>query len=183
MTSPQQRSRADHADHADAGAPTDPAARALRRALAALAKRDLSRQQVAAQLARAGFAAAVVEQTLARLEGWHYLDDQRLAARLVQAAAGRGHGLRRSQQQLRRRGLALPADPDLGRQAERDAGARAAATLRRRRPDLASPQGRGRALRFLAGRGFDAATCHSIVAAVRAQQSTEAAESAASHEA
>ncbi|NLG84800.1 MAG: regulatory protein RecX [Firmicutes bacterium] len=62
---------------------------ALEAAARLLARRDYTRQELRQRLANKGFAAAEVEEALARLMAWGYLDERALARRLVEEAITR----------------------------------------------------------------------------------------------
>ena len=82
--------------------PTSARQRALRR----LALRDHSEAEMRRALTRSGFAAAVVDETLARLRAEKYLDDEGLAGRFARSrVAHHGLGRNRVRQALRARGV------------------------------------------------------------------------------
>lgn len=141
------------------------------RAIAHLARRDYGREELRERLLRppraapAGLRAAVdptsvspeaVEAVLDSLEAAGWLDDHRAAASRATARAGR-HGWRRIEADLARRGLSLDADTAAGLQATELARARAVWQRRFGNPPVDARE-RARQWRFLAGRGFDAAT-------------------------
>jgi regulatory protein len=79
---------------------------ARQRALRRLARRDHTEAELRQALVRHGFAAAVVEETLARLRAEKYLDDQGFATRFAHSrVAHHGLGRNRVRQALRARGL------------------------------------------------------------------------------
>jgi regulatory protein len=79
---------------------------ARQRALRRLARRDHSEAELRRALARNGFAASVVEATLARLRSEKYLDDEGFATRFARSrVADHGLGRNRVRQALRARGV------------------------------------------------------------------------------
>jgi regulatory protein len=87
-------------------APVDARARALAR----LARRDHSEQELRRALRRDGFPPDVVDEVLGRLRAERYLDDQGYAARFARSRlAHHGLGRRRVQAALARKGVARPA--------------------------------------------------------------------------
>ncbi len=79
---------------------------ARQRALRRLAVRDHSEAEMRRALARNGFAADVVDETLARLRAEKYLDDQGFATRFARSrVAHQGLGRNRVRQALRARGV------------------------------------------------------------------------------
>ena len=82
--------------------PTSARQRALRR----LARRDHSEAEMRRALTRSGFAAGVVDETLARLRAEKYLDDEGFAGRFARSrVAHHGVGRNRVRQALRARGV------------------------------------------------------------------------------
>jgi len=139
---------------------------ALRRAeedaLALLRRKDRSEAELRRALASAGHGAEVVEAILKKCRGWGYLDDRRLAERLVSDGIELKHlGPARIKRQLRERGL----DPALGESVrEQIAGEepslveRAVAALASKRKSYArlEPEvARRRMIAFLERRGFE----------------------------
>lgn len=80
---------------------------AMARALRFLGGRDRSRQEVRNYLVRAGFGSTVIEEVVARLENWGYLNDRRLAEEWISFRLARGQaGKERLRHELYRRGIA-----------------------------------------------------------------------------
>jgi regulatory protein len=76
------------------------------RALARLARRDHSEQEIRRALRRDGFADGLVDETVARLRRERYLDDAGFAARLARSRlVHSGLGRHRVRQELRRKGV------------------------------------------------------------------------------
>jgi regulatory protein len=76
------------------------------RALARLARRDHSEQEIRRALRRDGFGEDEADETVARLRRERYLDDAGFAARLARSRmAHAGHGRNRVRQELRRKGV------------------------------------------------------------------------------
>jgi len=128
---------------------------ALARAARALRPRDRSRHALDERLASAGVPARARDEALGTLERAGLVDDGRVAAQQADALAGRGFGDAAIRYALERDGLdpehveaALAAlDP------ERD---RARALVERRGADA-------RTARWLAGKGFDAASIEDVL--------------------
>ena len=79
---------------------------ARRHALRRLARRDHSEAEMRRALARSGFAADVVDETVARLRAEKYLDDQGFAGRFARSrVAHHGLGRNRVREALRARGV------------------------------------------------------------------------------
>jgi regulatory protein len=79
---------------------------AYARALARLARRDHSEQEIRRELLRDGFAEEEAEATVARLRRELYLDDTGFAARLARSRmAHAGQGRNRVREELRRKGV------------------------------------------------------------------------------
>jgi regulatory protein len=156
-------------------------------AVALLARRDFSRQELRERLlrrtsearARSGGQAdgpgaqhpeaeaeaqAAVDAVLARLQALGYLDDERLARARAQARATQ-LGLRRIEHELQRLQAPLDADTRIGlRETE---AARAQALWQRRFGEPATdPRGHARQARFLLARGFDGDLVRRIVGPV-----------------
>jgi len=139
---------------------------ALRRAeedaLALLRRKDRSEAELRRALASAGHGAEVVEAILKKCRGWGYLDDRRLAERLVSDGIELKHlGPARIKRQLRERGL----DPALGESVRKQVAGeepslveRAVAALASKRKSYArlEPEvARRRMIAFLERRGFE----------------------------
>ncbi|MGQ9779092.1 MAG: regulatory protein RecX [Bacillota bacterium] len=62
---------------------------ALEAAMRLLARRDYTRQELRGRLAAKGFPAVEIEEALARLVAWGYLDERAMARRLVEEARTR----------------------------------------------------------------------------------------------
>lgn len=129
---------------------------ALARAARALRPRDRSRQALDERLAHAGVPAATREEALGTLERVGLVDDTRVAAQRAGALAGRGYGDAAIRYDLEQEGLAaeLIEEALSGLEPERE---RARALVERRGAEV-------RTGRWLAGRGFDAATVEDALA-------------------
>jgi regulatory protein len=80
------------------------------RALARLARRDHSEQEIRRALRRDGFTAEIVDEVVERLRAERYLDDQGYAARFARSRlAHHGLGRRRVQAVLNQKGVARAA--------------------------------------------------------------------------
>ena len=125
-------------------------AQALARAARALGPRDRSRRSLDDRLARAGVPAATREEALGTLERAGLVDDARVAVRRAEGLAARGYGDAAIRFDLEREGLAsgLVDEAVAGLDPELD---RAKALVERRGQGL-------KTARWLAGKGFDAAT-------------------------
>ncbi len=131
--------------------------RALGVAGRALARRDLSAQEVARRLDRAGVTAPVAEDVGETLRGVGALDDRRVAARRAGALAARGWGDAAIEAKLAQAGLddALVRDAVAGLEPEAERAQRAFATA-------ADP---AKAARRLAARGFAPETVGELLGA------------------
>jgi len=125
-------------------------AQALARAARALGPRERSRLALEERLARAGVPAAAREEALETLERAGLVDDARTAVRRAEALADRGFGDAAIRHDLEQEGIAaeLVEEALAGLEPERE---RARALVERRGADV-------RTGRWLAARGFDAAT-------------------------
>ena len=130
-------------------------------ALAILTRRDQSELELIRKLERKGFGAAAVAETIDRLRDCGYLDDRRLAGRLVETAlaSGRLTGFR-LRQELRRRGISpeLAAEVLARETAEYDERAAIVELLDRKFPRFAAAEAEPREKRRVVGwflrRGF-----------------------------
>lgn len=136
----------------------DTLARATETALAYLAYRPRTEQEVRTRLRRAGHGHEIVTQVIAKLYDWRYLDDADFARRWVEGrTAQKPRGKRLLQQELRQKGVAAEIAREIIADADVDEAA-AAETLARKR--LASytgedPQAVRRKLSsYLARRGY-----------------------------
>jgi SOS response regulatory protein OraA/RecX len=129
---------------------------ALARAARALRPRDRSRAALDERLERAGVPAAAREEALGTLERVGLVDDARVAVQRAAALAGRGYGDAAIRYDLEHEGLAgeLVEEALAGLDPERE---RARALVERRGADA-------RTGRWLAGRGFEAATIEDALA-------------------
>jgi regulatory protein len=127
---------------------------ALEAALRALRYRDQSRRRLAQRLERRGTPAEACEDALEALERVGLVDDVRVAARRAQTLAERGYGDAAIRFALEAEGLpetaVVEALSGLAPEADR---ARALLAARGRTP---------RTVRWLAGKGFDAATLEGV---------------------
>ncbi|HMM77906.1 MAG TPA: regulatory protein RecX [Gammaproteobacteria bacterium] len=144
----------------------DPAVVARGRALAALARREHSRQELERKLTARGLDAGVVGETLDRLAEQRLQDDERFVEVFVRSRIARGQGPVRIAQELRQRGIVETTVRDALAAAEVDWDALATQVLGRQfRARAADAKTRARQQRFLEYRGFTAAQ---IRAALRA---------------
>lgn len=134
----------------------------LRVALALLARGDHSQMDLAVQLARRGFLPIEVDEALARLEGWGFLDDSRAAdARLRRFTGRRAKGIELLREDLARHGIDEETiDAAILARFPVEEAERAFALLLER---YKSPTPVARAARFLASRGFDEEAVESAV--------------------
>ncbi len=135
----------------------DPLQAVLAAAVRLLARREHSRLELAAKLARRGHPDGLIGQALDRLEDDGSLSDARFAEVYARGRAERGYGPRRIRQELRQRGVPdAIADAALAA-LDVDWRARARAVHRKRFGDAASGdwKARARQLRYLQDRGFD----------------------------
>ncbi len=155
--------------------PADPeAARkgALSKAMNMLGRRDYSCQELADRLADR-FPEDAIQAAIDKLTEYGYLNDQRLAERLIDDAVNRRHhGPRRIRHDLIRRKIPAAAYQDaLERYSDRDiveAAARAAAiAFFKGRPPTADAVSCRRLAGFLGRRGFADGTIHAMLHLVR----------------
>jgi regulatory protein len=137
----------------------DEIARATEAALVFLAHRPRSEREVRTRLRRGGYGDGTIEQVIARLHEWRYLDDVDFARRWVEnRAAHRPRGQRLLQQELRQKGIDADTARDVIAAAELDEAAAAEKLARHR---LASYAGddpaavRRRLSAYLARRGYN----------------------------
>lgn len=78
---------------------------AMEKALTLLEYRSRTCDQMRRQLAERGFSENVAEEVVSRLVELRLLDDERYAARYVEARTRKGYGIRRSSYELRQRGI------------------------------------------------------------------------------
>ena len=131
-------------------------------ALRALARRALSRREIAQRLERKGFAPSAIRAEVARLAAAGLLDDAGLAKAVTRSQLGEGRGRRAVAAILRRRGVdgetagaALAGIEDAD---ESDALAHALAKAARKYPGFRRlPQARRKVIRYLLARGFGVA--------------------------
>ena len=132
-------------------------------AFRALARRARSEAEIAALLAARGASATLIHRVLGRLRALGYIDDDKLAAELVERWQERGFGSLRIQAELRRleidEAIVERMTPDTSEQRDR-----ARRVLERTFPpaELGDRKGLARAARFLAGRGFPAEVIDSL---------------------
>ncbi|MEL6543697.1 MAG: regulatory protein RecX [Myxococcota bacterium] len=123
-------------------------------ALDLVAKRALSRHELEQRLARRGYAPDEIEDAVALIDEYNYIDDEALAAAVQREAARTGRGTRWVQQTLMRRQIA--AKPTSSAHLDHESMQRARTLLERRYGDTTAldPKDKGRAYAFLARRGF-----------------------------
>ena len=141
------------------GDPDDPeAAGALlyRTALALLARREHTRLELAAKLARHGAGAGIIAAVLDRLQAEQLLSEQRFAEVYAATRFDRGYGPLRLRAELRERGVSEAIVSDILAGFDAQWTARLAALARRRFGPQPPKDARERAQRtaFLRGRGF-----------------------------
>jgi regulatory protein len=123
-----------------------------------LARREHSEQELARKLATRGYAADVVEATLAALVADHLLSNARFAEAFVHSRIQRGSGPQKIRAELRERGI--PDELiDASLEAHADSWRDLAREVREKRFGLAQPRDfreRSRQMRFLQQRGFSA---------------------------
>ncbi len=139
----------------DEAAARDPS-RVRAKALALLARREHSAQELRSKLTDRGYESTAVEAVLSSLEGEKLLSDARFVQEFVAARVRRGSGPMKIREELRGRGVTgeLVAEALAGLKAGSAAGADSA---RRKRFGAALPkdmQERARQARFLQQRGF-----------------------------
>jgi regulatory protein len=133
---------------------------AYARALARLARRDQSVEEVRRALLRAGYGEPETDQALARLTAERYLDDSGFAARFARSRIARhGLGRQRVRQGLRARGVArAPAEAGLREALTEVSEAETLDALARRywrqHKDVDAPRRVQRLWVFLLRRGF-----------------------------
>lgn len=123
-------------------------------ALDLVAKRALSRHELRNKLEARGFEPEDVDDALALVDDYGYIDDEALAAAVQREAARTGRGTRWVQQTLMRRQIA--ATPETTDALDQESMARARGLLERKYgdPTQLEPRDRAKAYAFLARRGF-----------------------------
>jgi len=129
-------------------------------ALRMLARRAMSRREIAERLERKGFGAGMIRAELARLAAAGLVDDDQLAGSLARTHLAAGRGRRAVAALLRRRGLgreeAAAALSGIAEPDEEEALARAVARAARKYPGFRRlPQMRRKVIRYLLARGFE----------------------------
>jgi regulatory protein len=136
------------------GGGADPGA-ALAAAIALLARRDLSSEELRGKLRMKAFDAAIAAAVVADLMHRGVVNDERYAQNYVAYHSGRGHGPVRIAAELRRRGLAAPVvDAALASGPDWSALARAACRAKFGPVPPQSWAEKARQARFLQYRGF-----------------------------
>lgn len=159
-----------------AAQPADDAAReqVLAHCRAAVAGRQLTRSDLAGRLRRRGHPDELVEWAVERCEAAGLVDDESWAREYVASRLARGHGERRIRTDLMRRGIDrshVDAAVELAGGRERVSEACVDVVRRRYGAErLADGRVKARAMRYLAGRGFDA---EQVRAAIRIVQAGE----------
>jgi len=136
----------------------DQASRATEAALVFLSYRPRSEKEVRDRLRRGGFEQDAIEQAIARLHEWRYLDDADFARRWVEnRTAHRPRGRRLLQQELRHKGIDVEIAREAIDDADLDETGAAEALARRRLPAYAGDEPaaiRRRLGAYLARRGY-----------------------------
>ena len=132
-------------------------------AFRALARRARSEAEIAAMLAARGASVTVIHRALGRLRALGYVDDDKLAAELVERWKERGFGSLRIQAELSRLEIdeGIAERMTLDTREERDR-ARQALERNFRPAEIGDRKGLARAARFLAARGFPAEVIDSL---------------------
>jgi len=156
--------------------PTEPDPKTLSKARAAalrlLAHRDRATRELADRLLER-FPQDIVDTVMAQVTGLGYLNDERLAERLVEELIDRRHfGPRRIRQELKKRklspeamALGLAATDD--RELVRDTARAATRAFFKGRPPAADPGTQRRLAGYLGRRGFSDATIRDMLADIR----------------
>ena len=145
---------------------------AYARALARLARRDHSEQEIRRALRRDGFAEDIAEETVARLRRERYLDDAGFAARLARSRmAHSGHGRNRVRLELARKGVRRATaeaglQEALGEVSEAEMLDAIAQRFWRSRKDDDPPHRLRKLWAFLVRRGFPADLVHARLGAL-----------------
>jgi len=152
------------ATESGSAAPGRPGPDAFERALGALAHRERTTAELAAWLRQRGFATGAVEAALTRLIEIGELDDERFARRYAEDKRElRGWGAERIREALLSKGLERSLiDAALADGIEQELE-RAVELLERREASLDDDAQRGRALAYLARRGYDSATAYEAI--------------------
>jgi regulatory protein len=144
---------------------TGPAEEAFEAAVGALARKELTRAELATRLRKRGFDAEAVELAIERLADIGEIDDARFARRYAEDKRQlRGWGTERIRETLRGRGVAGEDIEEALRALGGEAEVESAVELLARRADgLDSEAARSRALGFLARRGYDSETAYEAI--------------------
>lgn len=136
----------------------DEAARAIESALVFLGYRPRSEREVRDRLRRGGYGQEAIDQAIARLHDWRYLDDEDFARRWVEnRAMHRPRGKRLLQQELRTKGIDRETAREVIDEAALDEEGDAEQLARRRLPSYAGDDPaaiRRRLGAYLARRGY-----------------------------
>ncbi|MBX6341002.1 MAG: RecX family transcriptional regulator, partial [Thermomicrobiaceae bacterium] len=137
----------------------DEVARATNAALQFLAYRPRSTREVRDRLTRRGFSPEAVEATIAKLQGWRYLDDAEFARFWVEnRAEHQPRGRRLLVQELRQKGVDVETARQAVDETELDELPAAVELARKRLPSLRGldePTRRRRLAAYLQRRGYD----------------------------
>ena len=150
----------------------DHAQEAFERALGALAHRERTVAEMTGWLRDRGYAHEVVDQAVGRLLESGGLDDERFALRYAEDKRElRGWGPERISLALMERGISRELiDAALSGESHADEVSRAAQLLAERGGELSDEAGRGRALAFLARRGYDVDAAYDAVRRAEGEQ-------------
>lgn len=130
-----------------------------------LAGRDRSEYELRLRFAEA--APEVVDELVGRLRHFGYLDDTRFAAGVSERLARRGFGSERVRRELAEHRIAYDCIESVVAEIAAGDRERAVAALRRRYPEWTTLAERGRAARFLAGRGYPETVIEDLVGDLR----------------
>lgn len=146
---------------------TKPVPSALGKAVDLLSRREQSRRELKAKLARGGYAREEVEAAVETVVDKGYQDDARFAGVLARTRAGAGYGPRRIAAELKSHGVADAAIAEALAEADADWPAIARRQLERHygRGGTSDPKERAKRAAFLLRRGFDAATVGALTRA------------------
>jgi regulatory protein len=150
----------------------DHAQEAFERALGALGHRERTVAEITGWLRDRGYAHDVVDQAVGRLLETGGLDDERFAIRYAEDKRElRGWGPDRISMALMERGVSHDLiEAALAGESHADEVSRAAQLLAERGGELSDEAGRGRALAFLARRGYDVDAAYDAVRRAEGEQ-------------
>lgn len=130
--------------------------RAKLRAMHLLSRADYTEAALRRKLNQGGYTEAAVEEAVAYVKGWHYVDDARYAKNYLEAARGK-ESRRKAEARLMEKGVSRQILKDLAREDDGEPETEMVLELLRKRcpePEMADDVRKRRLYGWLARRGF-----------------------------